>query len=41
MWVAGALIGFAVIVFAITIVKLSSGNMLEGFDHVVRPSLVE
>ena len=37
---AGILAGFVVLVFAITVVKLSSGQMMEAFDHVVRPSLL-
>lgn len=31
--------GFVVLVFGVTIVKLSSGAMMEGFDHAVRPSI--
>jgi len=31
--------GFVVLVFLVTVVKLSSGQMIEGFDHAVRPSL--
>lgn len=38
---AGILAGFVVLVFAITIVKLSSGQMMEAFDHVIRPSLLD
>lgn len=34
------LAGFVVLVFAVTVVKLSSGQMIEGFDHTFRPSLV-
>ena len=36
-----ALAGFAAVVFAITVAKLSSGQMIEGFDHTLRPSLLE
>jgi len=32
--------GFVVLVFLITIVKLQDGQMLEAFDHVLRPSLL-
>lgn len=32
-----ALIG---IIFGLTVVKISEGGMLEGFDHAPRPSLV-
>lgn len=31
--------GFVVMVFGITMSKLSEGQMMEGFDHSVRPSL--
>lgn len=31
--------GFVVLVFLVTIVKLSSGQVFEGFDHAVRPSM--
>lgn len=31
--------GFVLLVFGVTVVKLSSGQMMEGFDHSVRPSL--
>jgi hypothetical protein len=34
-----ALLSFAAVVFAITVAKLSSGQMIEGFDHAVRPSI--
>jgi hypothetical protein len=39
--VALTLAGFVTVVFAMTIAKLSSGQMIEGFDHVLRPSLLE
>lgn len=39
LWVGGILGGFVLLVFGVTIVKLSSGQMIEGFDHVVRPSI--
>ncbi|MDE0111326.1 MAG: hypothetical protein OXI87_18000 [Albidovulum sp.] len=38
----GAILGmFVALVFGITIVKLSSGHLMEAFDHAVRPSLLE
>ncbi len=40
-WVAGALGCFALLVFGITVVKMSDGHLMEGFDHAVRPSLLE
>ena len=39
LWVGGLLGGFVFLVFAVTVVKLSSGQMIEGFDHAVRPSI--
>lgn len=35
--VLGALV---VMIFAVTVVKLSQGHMIEGFDHSLRPSLL-
>ncbi len=41
-WGVGSVLGaFVLLVFAITIVKLSSGQMMEAFDHTLRPSLAE
>ncbi|GLQ34919.1 hypothetical protein GCM10007939_12020 [Amylibacter marinus] len=33
------LVGFVVIVFGITIVKMTKGHNMEAFDHVRRPAL--
>lgn len=38
-WVGGILGGFVLLVFGVTIAKLSTGQMIEGFDHAVRPSI--
>ncbi len=38
--VAAALAAFVLIVFGITIAKLSSGQMIQGFDHSLRPALL-
>ncbi len=35
------LVAFVVIVFGLTVVKVSETGPVEGFDHVVRPSLLE
>ena len=35
------LIGFVVLVFSVTIVKLSTGQSMQGFDHVLRPEMVK
>ena len=34
------LTGFVVLVFSVTIVKLSTGQSMQGFDHVLRPEMV-
>lgn len=41
VWIGALLAGFALLVFGITVAKLSSGQMIEGFDHSLRPSLAE
>ncbi len=33
------LAAFVVLVFGVTVVKLSSGQMIEAYDHTVRPSI--
>ena len=33
------LCAFAALVFGLTIVKVSTGGAIQGFDHVVRPEL--
>ena len=38
-WLAICLAGFILIIFLVTIAKLSSGNMIEGFDHTLRTSI--
>ena len=40
VWLSIILIGFVLIIFCLTIVKVSNGNGLEAYDHVVRPSLL-
>ncbi|MEM8570779.1 MAG: hypothetical protein AAGG56_07685 [Pseudomonadota bacterium] len=35
-----SLAAFVLLVFAVTIVKLGEGAMMEGFDHQIRPSLL-
>ena len=39
LWIGGLLGGFVLLVFGVTVVKLASGQMIEGFDHTVRPSI--
>lgn len=34
------LIAFVAMVFGLTIVKVTQGNPMQGFDHVVRPEMV-
>ena len=40
VWLSIILIGFVLIIICLTIVKVSNGNGLEAYDHVVRPSLL-
>lgn len=40
IWLSIILIGFVLIIFCLTIVKVSNGNGLEAYDHAVRPSLL-
>ncbi len=35
-----ALAGFAALVFAITVVKISGGGLVEGYDHQPRASIL-
>ena len=35
-----ALAGLVAIVFGLTLVKVSQGDNMEAFDHVIRPGLV-
>ena len=39
LWVGGMLAGFVTLVFVVTVVKLSTGQTFEAYDHVVRPSI--
>ena len=41
LWLALSLGSFIVVVFFVTIAKLSDGNSIEGFDHILRPSLIK
>lgn len=34
------LAAFVVLVFALTVVKVTRGDPMQGFDHVVRPEMV-
>jgi hypothetical protein len=38
--VALALVGFAAVVFGLTVAKIQTGASMEAFDHSVRPELV-
>ncbi len=38
-WLAICLGGFILMIFLVTIAKLSSGGMIEGFDHTLRSSI--
>ncbi|MEM9477475.1 MAG: hypothetical protein AAFY77_08840 [Pseudomonadota bacterium] len=35
------LVGFVAVIFGLTVAKVSNNGAVEGFDHVVRPSLLE
>ncbi len=39
--VALALVGFAAVIFALTMVKITRGESVQAFDHAVRPGLTE
>ena len=34
------LIAFVILIFSVTIVKLSNGNTIQSFDHVLRPEMI-
>ena len=41
IWIGG-MMGFCVVlIFSVTLVKLASGSKLQGFDHTLRPELIE
>jgi hypothetical protein len=35
------LVGFIAIIFGLTVVKVTNTGFVEGYDHVVRPQLIE
>jgi hypothetical protein len=35
-----SLAAFVLLVFGVTVVKLSSGQTMQGFDHTLRPALL-
>jgi hypothetical protein len=39
--VALALLGFVAVVFGLTVAKIQTGAPMQGFDHSVRPALLE
>ena len=39
--VAIVLVGFVAVVFGLTVVKVQTVGPTQGFDHVVRPELIE
>lgn len=41
LFVGLALFGFVAMVFGITMVKLGNGQMIQGFDHSLRPNMIE
>ena len=34
------LLGFAAVVFAMTVVKIETGGLSQGYDHVLRPEML-
>lgn len=40
IWLGAILGGFVLLVWAVTIVKMSHGDAMQGFDHVLRPELL-
>lgn len=34
------LVGFVVLVFGLTVVKVTRGDPMQAFDHVVRPEII-
>ena len=40
MGVAACLVGFIVLLFALTAVKVQQNGVQQGFDHVVRPEML-
>ena len=41
MGLLAVLLGFIAVIFLITVVKVRTGGLSEGFDHVLRPQMVE
>jgi hypothetical protein len=39
MGLLAVLVGFVALVFALTVVKVTRGDPMQGFDHVVRPEM--
>ena len=39
--VALVLLGFAAVMFGLTVAKINGGATMQAFDHVVRPELTE
>ncbi|MEM8631995.1 MAG: hypothetical protein AAGF74_12215 [Pseudomonadota bacterium] len=34
------LLGFVVLMFGLTVVKVTNGDPMQGFDHVLRPEMI-
>lgn len=41
LMLGGVLVLFVALVFGITVVKMTNGHNMEGYDHVRRPALEE
>ena len=41
IWLGTIMGSFVILVFFVTIVKLSSGSSMQAFDHTLRPELLQ
>ena len=41
LWLGVIMGGLVLVIFSVTIVKLTSGSKMQAFDHTLRPELLE
>lgn len=41
VWLGVIMGGLVLVIFSVTIVKLTSGSKMQAFDHTLRPELLE
>ncbi len=41
VWLGIIMGGLVIVIFSVTVVKLSNGNKMQAFDHSLRPEMVE